>query len=111
MHLQQVEEVKAQSQEIQHLLALVEQQQEAIKKLPSPRSPTRKLRASTSCSQSQLDIMWEEIFNLIMGTVNTRRCAAVASHSPAMIPIVNKVSFKDMLAEEVNFTPSPQPRH
>ena len=32
MHLQQAEEVKAQSQEICHLLALVEQQQEAIKK-------------------------------------------------------------------------------
>ena len=31
MHLQQAEEVKAQSQEIHHLLALVEQQQEAIK--------------------------------------------------------------------------------
>ena len=31
MHLQQVEEVKAQSQEIRHLSALIEKQQEAIK--------------------------------------------------------------------------------
>ena len=74
MHLQQVEEVKVQSQEIRHLLALVEEQQEAIKeltKLASPQSPPRTLRASTSCSESRLDVMQEEIFNLIPGTVNT----------------------------------------
>ena len=39
MHLQQVEEVKAQSHEIHHLLALVEDQQEAIKKLAKLSSP------------------------------------------------------------------------
>ena len=41
MHLQQVEEVKAQSQEIQHLLPLVELHQEGIQKLTYPKSPTR----------------------------------------------------------------------
>ena len=69
MHLQQVEEVKAQSQEIQCLSALVEQQQGAIQKLTHPKSPTREL---TSESEFQLDIMQEEIFILIPGTVNTR---------------------------------------
>ena len=67
MHLQQVEEVKAQSQEIWHLLALMEQQQKAIKKVASPRHPTREPRAMTSCSESQLDTIWDEIFNLIQG--------------------------------------------
>ena len=36
INLQQAEEVKAQSQEIQHLSSLVKQHQEAIKQLASP---------------------------------------------------------------------------
>ena len=51
MHLQWLEEVKAQSQKIQHLLALVEQHQEAIKKPASPKSPAREPRAMASCSR------------------------------------------------------------
>ena len=35
----------------------------------------------------------------------------MASYSPVTAPIVNKTSFKDMLAEEANFTPSHQPRY
>ena len=101
MHLQQVKEVKDQSQEIHHLSALVEQQQEAIKKLSelsSPQSPPRTLIASTSHSESWLDVMQEEIFNLILGMVNTRRGTAVASYSTTMAtPIINKTSLKDML--------------
>ena len=55
--------------------------------------------------------MWE-IFNLIPGMVNTRRGAAVALHSTTMATlIINKTSFKDMLANEASFTPSHQPRH
>ena len=41
MHLQQVEEVKSQSQEIRRLLALVKQQQLAIEKMTSPQNPPR----------------------------------------------------------------------
>ena len=78
MHLQQVLEVKAQCQEIQLLSALVKQQQEAIKQLTSPEIPTREQRAMTSHSKCRLDIMRDEIFNLILGTVNTRSCTSVA---------------------------------
>ena len=42
MHLQQAGEVKAQSQEIRWLLALVEEQQKAIENVTSPHSPPRK---------------------------------------------------------------------
>ena len=111
MDIQQVEEVKAKSQENWYLSALVEQQQEAIKKLASPKSSTREPRAMTSHSESQLDIMRDEIFNLIPGTVNTRWGAAVALYLPTVTPVVNKDSFEDMLAEEANFTPSHQSRH
>ena len=52
MHLQQVEEVKAQSQEIRRLLALVKQQQQAIEKLTSPQNPPRESRAFPSCSET-----------------------------------------------------------
>ena len=110
MHLQQVEEVKAQSQEIWHLLALMEQQQKAIKKVASPRHPTREPRAMTSCSESQLDTIWDEIFNLIQGTVNTKWGAAVASYSLTVTSLINWASFEDMLAEEADFTPSDQLR-
>ena len=104
--------MKAQSQKICHLLALVEQQQEAIKKLPSPCSPPREPKASTSCSESQLDVIWEEIFNLILGTVNIRQGTAVVSHNTTIVtPVINKASFQDKLAEEANYTPSCQPRH
>ena len=60
--------VKAQSQEIGHLSALVEQQQEAIKNyqvlvvLLGNQEPQH---------HAQNDAMLEEIFNLILGTVNT----------------------------------------
>ena len=52
MHLQHVEEVKALSQEIRRLLALVEQQQQAIEKLTSPENPPRESRAFPSHSES-----------------------------------------------------------
>ena len=50
MHLQQAEEVSAQSQEIRCLSALVKKQQKAIEQLTSPRSPPREPRAVPSCS-------------------------------------------------------------
>ena len=67
MHLQQVEEVKVQSQEIHCLLALVEEQQEAIKTFSSCQSPPTTPWGSTSCSDSQLDVMWEEILTWSWG--------------------------------------------
>ena len=99
MPLQQAEEVNAQSQEIQCLLALVEQQQDAIQILTCPKSPPRKL---SSHSESQLDIIWEEMFNLIQGSVNTRQDVAVVSHSLLSTPMINKDSFEDILPEEAN---------
>ena len=102
MHLQQAEKVKAQNQEIWHVLALVEQQQEAIKKLASPRSSFSKPRAMTSCSESKLDIMQNVILNLILRMVNVRQGTAMASYSPNVTPVVNKALFEDMLTEEAN---------
>ena len=50
MHLQQTEEVRAQSQEIWHLSALVKKKKKAIEHLSSPKSPTRELRTMSSHS-------------------------------------------------------------
>ena len=112
MHLQQAEEVKAQSQEIRRLLALVKQLQQAIEKLTSPHNPPKESRAFSSCSETQLDNMREEIFNLILGTVNTIRGTAVShNNTMASVPRVSQTSFEDMLAEETNFTPSCQQKH
>ena len=111
IHLQQGEEVKAQSQEI-HLLALVEHQQEAIQRLMSPCSPPREPRAVPSSSESQLDAMWEEVFNLVPGTVNTM-CGTAVSHNTVITntPMVNQTSFEDMLAEEAHSRTTHQPKH
>ena len=43
MHLQHVEEVKVQSQEIWHLLVLGEKQKEVIEQLSTPKSPDERL--------------------------------------------------------------------
>ena len=112
MHLQQAEEVKAQSQEIRRLSALVKQQQQAIEKLTSPQNPPRDSRAFPSHSKSWLDDMREEIFNLNLRTVNTIKGTAV-SHNTTMasVPRVSQTSFEDMLAEEANLTSSCQPKH
>ena len=109
MQLQQVEEVKAQSQEIWHLSVLVIWK-EAIKQLASPKSPTREPMAMMSHSESQLDIMRDEIFNLIQERMNTMWGTAVASNSPTVTLIVSWEELQDMLAEEANFTPSHQPK-
>ena len=50
--------------------------------------------------------MKEEAFNVVPGTVNTMRGAAVSYNTMmASAPMVNRTSFEDMLAEEANFTP------
>ena len=107
-----MEEVKAQSQEIRRLSALVEQQQKAIESVTSPRSPPREPRTVPSCSETQLDAMREEVFNLIPEIVSTVRGTAVSCNTMiTSAPVVDKNSSKDMLAEEANFTPSQQPKH
>ena len=113
MHLQQAEEVKvAQSQEIRRLLALVKQQWQAIEKLTSPQNPPRVSRAFPSCSESCLDSMRKEIFNLILGTMNMVRGAAVSHNTTvASAPRISQTSFEDMLGEEANGTPRCQPKH
>ena len=112
MHLQQVEEVKAQSQEIRRLLALVKQQQLAIEKLTNPQNPPWESKAFQSCSEAQTDNMREEIFNFILGTVNTVRHAVVSHNTTvASVPRISQTSFEDKLAEEANVTPGCQPKH
>ena len=112
MHLQHAEEVKAQSQEFRRLSALVKQQQQAIEKLTSPQNLPRESRAFSSHSESQLDDMREEIFNLIPRTMNTVRGAAVSHNTTvASVPRISQTSFVDMLAEEANATPGHQPKH
>ena len=56
--------------------------------------------------------MREEIFNLILGMVNTVRGTAV-SHNTTMASVarISQTSFEDMLAEEANVTPSCQPKY
>ena len=72
-------------------MTLLEQQQGAIKQLTSTKSPTRELRTTASHSESWLDIMRDEIFNLILEIVNMRSGAVVASNSSTVAPIVKRV--------------------
>ena len=95
MDIQQAEEEKVQSQEIRGLSALVKQQQQAIEILTSPQNPFRESRAFPFHSESRLDDMREEIFNLIPRTVNTVRGAAVSHNTTrASAPRVSQTSFR-----------------
>ena len=44
-------------------------------------SPPREPRAVPSCSESKLDAMQEEVFNLVPGTVYTMHGAAVSHNT------------------------------
>ena len=112
MHVQRAEEVKSQSQEIRRLLALVEKQQLSIKKLKSPQNPPQESRSFQSHSESQLDDIREDIFNLIPVMVNTVR-GTVVSHntSVASVPRISQTSIEDMFAEGANVTPGHQQKH
>ena len=93
-------------------MALVEKQQLAIEKLTNPQNPPQESRAFQSCSESQLDDMREEIFNLILGMVNTVRGTAVSHNTiVASAPRISQTSFEDMLAEEAKVTPGCQQKH
>ena len=56
--------------------------------------------------------MREEIFNLILSTVNTVRGAAVSHNTTvASVPGISQTSFEEMLAEKSNVTPGHQQKH
>ena len=112
MHLQQVKEVKAQSQGNEVNIGSGWTATEGHWKF-------NKSPKSSQGNKSSFNMLWnlvrcyeEEVFNMVLGTVNTRRGAAVSCNTiMTSVPVVDKNSFEDMLTEEVNFTASCQPKH
>ena len=109
LHLQQAEEIKSQSEEIRHLSTLLEKQailervQEQQSRVPEVPVPL----------VDRLQELQREAFNILPGTVNSKRGAAAAHASGISqdIPVVGRTQFEDELAEEAIWNVHQHPCH
>ena len=78
LHIQQAEEIKSQSEEIRHLSTLLEKQQAILERVQEQQSrkPERPVPP-----MNRIEELQREAFNILPGTVNSRRGAAVAHAS------------------------------
>ena len=99
LHLQQAEEIKSQSEEIRYLSTLLEKQQAILQKVQEQQSrvPERFVPP-----MNRIEELRREAFNILPGTVNARRDAAVAHASGISqdILVIGRSQFENELAEE-----------
>ena len=101
LHLQQAKEIKSQSDEIRHLSTLLEKQAilERVQEQQS-RMPERPVPP-----MDRIEELQRKAFNVLPGTVNARRDAAVA-HASAIsqdIPVTGRSNFENELAKEATW--------
>ena len=101
LHLQQAKEIRSQSDEIRHLSTLLEKQailervQEQQSRMPEiPVPPMNRIKE-----------LQREAFDILPGTVNARRGAAVAHASGISqdILVAGRLNFENELAEEATW--------
>ena len=102
LHLQQAKETKSQSDEIRHLSTLLEKQQTILERVQEQQSrmPERPVPP-----MDRIEELQREAFNVLPGTINARRDAAVA-HASAIsqdIPVAGRSNFENELAEEATW--------
>ena len=102
LHLQQAKEIKSQANEIRHLSTLLEKQQAILQKVQEQQSrmPERPVPP-----MDRIEELQKEAFNVLPGTVNARRGAAVA-HASAIsqdIPVAGRSNFENELAKEATW--------
>ena len=78
LHLQQAKEIKSQSKEIRHLSTLLEKQQAILEKVQEWQSRVTEVSVPP---RSRIEELQREAFDILPGTVNARRGAAVAHAS------------------------------
>ena len=108
LHLQQAKEIKSQSEEIRHLSTLLEKQQAILEKVQEQQSrvPERSVPP-----MNRIEELQREAFNILPGTVNARRGAAVAHASGISqdILVVGRSQFENELAEEATWNAHQHP--
>ena len=110
LHLQQAKEIKCQSDEIRHLSTLLEKQQAILERVQEQQSrmPERSVPPINRIKELQ-----REAFNILPGTVNARRGAAVAHASGISqdIPVAGRENFENELAKEATWNAHQHPQH
>ena len=102
LHLQQAEEVKAQSKEIKRLSTLLERQKTILEQVQEQQQSSISQAPRVQPTTPWLNELQREAFNILLGTVNAR-CGSSIEHLSGLsqnILVVGKVYLEDELAEE-----------
>ena len=103
LYLQQVKEIKSQSNEIRHLSTLLEKQQAILERVQEQQSrmPERPVPP-----MDRIEELQREAFNVLPGTINARRGAGVAHASAILqdIRVTGRSNFENELAKEATWT-------
>ena len=110
LHLQQAEEIKTQSEEIRQLSTLLEKQQAILERVQEQQSRVPEIPVPLV---DRLQELRREAFDILPGTVNAKRGAAVAHASGILqdIPVVGRTQFENELAEEATWNMHHHPCH
>ena len=103
LHLQQAKEIKSQFDEIRHLSTLLEKQQAILERVQEQQ---RRMPEIPIPPTNRIEELQREAFNILPGTVNARRGAALA-HATGIskeIPVAGRSNFENELAEEATWT-------
>ena len=110
LHLQQAKEIKSQSEEIRCLSTLLEKQQAILEEVQEQQSRVPEVSV---LPRSRIEELQREAFNILPGTANARRGAAVAHASGISqdILVFGRSQFENELAEEATWNAHQHLRH
>ena len=110
LHLQQAEEIKSQSNEIRHLSTLLEKQQAILERVQEQQSRMPEIPVPP---MNRIEELQREAFDILPGTVNARRGAAVAHASGISqdILVAGRSNFENELAKEATWNVHQHPWH
>ena len=102
LHLQQAEEIRSNSNEIRHLSILLEKQQAILERVQEQQ---RRIPERPVPPMNRIEELQREAFNILPGTVNARRGAAVAHASGIFqdILVAGRSNFENKLAKEATW--------
>ena len=108
LHLQQAEEIRSQSNEIRHLSTLFEKQQAILERVQEQQSRMPEIPVPP---MKRIKELQREAFDILPGTVNARRDAAVAHASGISqdILVAGRSNFENELADEATWNAHQHP--
>ena len=103
LHLQQAKEIKSQSDEIRHLSTLLEKQQVILERVQEQQ---RRMPEIPVPPTNRIEELQREAFNILPGTVNAKRGAALAHASGISqdILVTGRSNFENELDKEATWT-------